>query len=448
MQLGTVIANARTKRDERRHFSVDRIGFLMGAAARGDDVIRMNRLGGLIRLHIITDAELAHEVLVEQASSFVKGPGLSFFARPLLGNGLLASETDFHKRQRRMMAPAFVHKRIAQYADVIAARAEATQKGFVDGATVDLSSSMMRLTLEIVGATLFGAEVGPEAEEIHTALTAAMEHATAALRAALPIPPTWPTPQNRRGLRAVARLDKTVYGLIAERRRTGEDRGDFLSMLLLAQDEDDGGSMTDKQVRDEAMNIFLAGHETTANALAWAFYLLAKHPDVRTRLEAEIDTVLGGRTPTLADLRALPYALAVFKEVMRIYPPAYVVARRATKPVTVRGHAVRKNDPCIISIIGLHHRAKYFPEPERFDPARFLPENEKELAKQAYLPFGAGARICIGNHFALLEGHLALAAIAQRVRLDVLAGAKAVESDPLITLRPKGGMPLRASRRD
>ena len=431
----------------RRRFREDRIGYLLDLAAKDTDVVRVPWWGGLVKANIITSPEMAHEVLVEHADAFVKGYGLSYFARPLLGNGLLTSERDFHRRQRRMMAPAFVHKRIADYAAVIAARTEAAQMGFEDGATVDLSAAMMRLTLEIVGATLFGAEVGPEADEIGAALTAAMEHATRALRAVIPIPPTWPTPANRRGLAAVARLDRTVYRLIEERRRDGKDRGDFLSMLLLAQDEDDGTVMTDKQVRDEAMNIFLAGHETTANALAWAFYLVAQHPGVRERLEREVDAVLAGRTPTLADLSALPYALAVLKEAMRLYPPAYVVARRATREVTVGGHRVGKNELCIVNIIGMQRRARFFPDPERFDPDRFLPENEKRLAKQAFLPFGAGARVCIGNHFALLEGQIAVAAIAQRVRLDLPPGAARVETEPLITLRPKGGMPMRVTRR-
>jgi cytochrome P450 len=425
----------------------DRVAFLLGITRRYGDVVRMPWFAGVVKANVISSAEMAHEVLVEQADAFVKGYGLSYFARPLLGNGLLTSERDFHRRQRRMMAPAFVHKRIAEYADVIAARTEALVGGLSDGGEVDFAAAMMRLTLEIVGATLFGAEVGPEAEEVHDALTTAMEHATRAIRSIVPIPPTWPTPANRRGLQAIARLDRIVYGLIEDRRKSGVDRGDFLSMLLLAQDEGDGTGMTDKQVRDEAMNIFLAGHETTANALSWAFYLLAQHPWARERLEREVDEVLGGRTPTIADLPRMPWALAVFKEAMRLYPPAYVVARRATRDVDVRGYRIAKNEIAILNIIGMHRRPEYFPEPGRFDPARFLPENEKQIPKGAYIPFGAGPRVCIGNHFALLEGQLALAAIAQRVRLDRPLGAGRVETEPLITLRPKGGMAMRVTRR-
>ena len=429
-----------------RRRRADQVGFLVDAARR-HEFVRLPWFGGLIKANIVSSPEMAHAVLVEQADAFVKGYGLSYFARPLLGNGLLTSEHDFHHRQRRLMAPAFVHKRIAEYAAVIAARTEAAQRGWGDGATVDVSAAMMRLTLEIVGATLFGAEMGPEADEIGAALTAAMEHVMRPIRSLVPVPTSWPTPGNRRGLAAIARLDKTVYRLIEERRRDGKDRGDFLSMLLLAQDEGGGAKMTDKQVRDEAMNIFLAGHETTANALTWAFYLLGQHPSARERLEREVDAALGGRTPALADLGAMPWSLAVFKEAMRLYPPAFVVARRALRDVTIRGHHIARNELCIVNIVGMHRRPSYFPEPSRFDPERFLPENEKRLAKQAFLPFGAGQRVCIGNHFALLEGQLALAALAQRVRFDLPPGAPRVETEPLITLRPKGGMPMRVTRR-
>lgn len=425
----------------------DRIGMLLGIAARHGDIATLRRFGGLLTAHFITSADLAHEVLVDKADAFVKGYGLSLFARPLLGNGLLTSETDFHRRQRRMMAPAFVHKRIADYAAVISARTEAATARWADGATLDFSDAMMRLTLEVVGATLFGAEVGAEADEIGEALTVAMKQASSALDAIIPIPPSVPTPGNRRAKEAVARLDETVYRLIRERRRDGLDRGDFLSMLLLAQDEDDGSTMTDVQVRDEAMNIFVAGHETTANALSWTFYLLAQHPEIRARLEREVDEVLGGRAPQLADLARLPYALQVFKEAMRLYPPAFAVARRATREVEIGNYRFAKNDLAIISIIAMHRRPDYFPEPNRFNPDRFAPEAEKQIPRHAFLPFGAGARVCIGNHFALLEGQLAVAAIAQRVRLDPPVGAARVEPEPMITLRPKGRMAMQVRRR-
>jgi cytochrome P450 len=426
----------------------DRVQALIDVARRHGDVARLPWWGGLIQASVVSSPDMAHEILVGQADAFVKGYGLSYFARPLLGNGLLSSEGDFHRKQRRMMAPAFVHRRIADYAKVIADRAEATQSGWGDGARVELSAAMMRMTLEIVGATLFGAEMGAEADEIGEALTAAMEQVTAATRAIIPIPLSWPTPANRRGQRAIARLDRTVYRLIEERRRSGGDRGDFLSMLLLAQDEDDGSVMTDKQVRDEAMNIFLAGHETTANALGWTFYLLAQHPAIRERLEREVDAALDGRTPTLADLEKLPFAGRVFKEAMRLYPPAFVVTRRALRDVDVLGHRIAKGDLAIVNIVGMHRRPELFADPDRFDPDRFTPEAEKGAFKRSFLPFGAGARVCIGNHFALLEGHLAVAALAQRVRLDLPAGARRVVPEPLITLRPKDGIPMVVRRRE
>ena len=195
------------------------------------------------------------------------------------------------------------------------------------------------------------------------------------------------------------------------------------------------------------MNIFLAGHETTSNALSWTFYLLAQHPAVRERLEREVDAALGGRTPTLADLPRLPYALQVLKEGMRLYPPAFILARRALRDVTVGGHRIQKNDLAVINIIGMHRRPAYFPEPLRFDPDRFAPEAEKAIRKHAYLPFGAGPRICIGNHFALMEGHVLLAAIASRLRFERETAAL-IEMEPLITLRPKGGIAMRVRRRD
>jgi cytochrome P450 len=304
--------------------------------------------------------------------------------------------------------------------------------------TVEIGSEVMRTTLEIVGKTLFDAEMGAEASDIGEALTQSLHQMMRSLTSIIPMPPVVPTPGNLRARRAVARLDRTIYGLIEERRKSRTDRGDLVSLLLAAQDED-GSRMTDQQVRDEAMTVFLAGHETTANAVTWALYLLARHPEVRDELEREVDSVLGGRPPGWEDLKALPFTLQVLKEVMRLFPPAYVVARRATRPVDLSGYVVKKNDIVVVNIAGIHRRPDFFPDPERFDPSRFTPEREKALPRNAYLPFGAGARICIGNHFALMEGQLLLATYAQQLRLR-LESDREVGVEPLITLRPKGSI--------
>jgi cytochrome P450 len=301
-----------------------------------------------------------------------------------------------------------------------------------------------------VGKTLFDADVLAEAGSLGAALTTVMRYSNARRGALVRLPAGWPTPRNRRFRAARARLDSTVYRIIAERRRSGEDRGDLLSVLLrshsVPQDADDGGFMTDRQVRDEAMTLFLAGHETTANALSWTWYLLAQHPQVYARLRAEVDMVLAGRSPTLADLEALPYTLRVLKESMRLYPPAYIMLRYTIAPITVGGHRVPRGALLVLSPYTLHRRPDCFPDPERFDPERFAPEAEARLPRNAYLPFGAGPRSCIGNHFALMEAHLVLATLAQRVTFELVRGQR-VDTEPLITLRPRNGIQMIVRRR-
>jgi cytochrome P450 len=355
----------------------------------------------------------------------------------------LTSEGAVHTRQRKLLAPAFAHKRIASYAETMAERAARFAAGVDDGAEIDAAEAMMKLTLEIVGKTLFDAELGSDASAVGEALTTIMRTTLIQLGSLVPMPPFVPSPTNLRNRRAVARLDKIVYRIIRERRAREVDRGDLLSMLLATRDEE-GSAMTDKQVRDETMTLFLAGHETTANAMAWTLMLLAQNPDARAKVEAEVDAL--GRAPTYDDLKQLPYALAALKEAMRLYPPAYIVARRAIEPVTIGGHHVKKNTLVFVNILGIHHRPDVWPEPEVFRPERFLGDREKQLPRCAYVPFGAGPRICIGNHFALMEGHILLATILRRLRLDLVTSAP-VESEPLVTLRPKGGLPMRATVR-
>jgi len=395
---------------------------------------------------MMNTSELARAVLVEHAEAFEKTPNLRIYGRPLLGNGLLTSENEFHKRQRKLVAPPFQHRHIASYADIMVNYSEQIQKEWTDGQVINIAREMMRLTLWIVGRTLFDADVLGEAEELGKALTIAMHHFNSEMSALVHIPYTWPTPSNQRLHKAIDRLNATIYQMIAERRRTGKDRGDLLSMLLHARDEDDGSFMTDKQVRDEAMTIFLAGHETIAVALTWSWYLLAQLAEIYALMRNEVDSVLRGRPPTFADLPNLPYTLQVLKESMRLYPPAYGYARQAVRPVTIGGYDLPAGMIVLISPYAMHRRPDYFPDPERFDPARFTPEAEQRLPRYAYIPFGGGPRICIGNHFALMESHLVLATLAQRVTFELLPGQH-IEPEPMITLRPKPGIKMRVTHR-
>lgn len=424
-------------------FRRDRLGFVQRVAREHGPLVRFKIAG--YHVVLVSSPELAHEVLVERFDDFHQDQALRTKGKALFGTGLLTSDHALHKRQRRMMAPAFVHKRIATFADLMAMRSDAATARWPDGETVDVSAEMMRMTLEVVGKALFDAEISGDADEIGRAMTIAMEHFIDSVNAIVPIPDHWPTPSNLRHRFAIRSLDKIVERLVRERRASGADRGDFLSMLLHARDTDDSSVMTDQQVRDEVMTLLLAGHETTANALSWAFHLLGERPDVRACLEQEVDEVLGDRLPTAGDVPRLPSCLRVFKEVLRLYPPAYLVGREAAKDLTLGGRPIRRGTFVFINIYGMHHLPALFADPERFDPDRFLPEREARIDRYAYLPFGAGPRVCIGSHFAMLEGQLALATIARKVRFESVPGA-APEPAPLITLRPNN-LQMRVARR-
>ena len=412
---------------------------------------------GLRRAVFLNHPSYVEEVLVSQAGKFIKSLALRR-SRRLLGNGLLTSEGDFWRRQRRLAQPAFHRQRINNYAETMLESTDALLAGWRDGATLDAHAEMMRLTLEIVSKTLFGADVAPLAEEVGDAVTIGQEAFTRRITSwRFFLPDTFPLPSNRPFIRAANRLDEIVYGIIAERRvqrAKGEDRPDLLSMLLAAQD-DDGSGMTDKQLRDECMTIFLAGHETTALALSWAWYLLSQNPEAETALHAELDTVLAGRAPRLEDLPRLPYCEAVVNESMRLYPPAYVQGREATEDVTLGDYVVPQGMVVLFSQWVMHRDARYWSSPTAFRPERWLsgsaplspgstlkrpstPEGEP-LPRFAYFPFGGGPRLCIGNQFAMMEAILLLASIAQRYRLRVAPGTE-VAPWTGITLRPKNGV--------
>ncbi len=422
----------------------------------GDRLTMLKQLGGQIsdigstrlgprNIVLLNTSELAQELLVEQHDAFHKGPGLSTFGRPVLGNGLLTSEDELHRHQRKLVAPAFAHRRVASYADTMAEYSEQAQRHWADGATVDVAKEMMRLTLGIVGKTLFDADVLGDADEVGKAITIVMRYTTSQVRRPIHIPLAWNTPGNRKMRGAVAALNSIIYRMIEQRRASGEDKGDLLSMLLLAQDEDDGSYMSDKQVRDEAMTLFLAGHETTANATAWTWYLLSQHPDAYAKMQAEVDGVLQGRTPSLPDLPNLPYTMKALKESMRLYPPAYAIGRQAMRDVRIGGHLIAKGTIVLVSPYLMQRKPEYFAQPERFMPERWSAEMEKALPRYAWMPFGGGPRICIGNQFAMMEGQLILATIAQRVSFTLVPRQR-IATDPLITLRPKYGIKMQVQR--
>jgi cytochrome P450 len=325
----------------------------------------------------------------------------------------------------------------------MAACAERAQARWADGQTLDLSEEMMKLTLDAVGRTLFDADVTEDAPAIAAALTDAMEYMMDSV-SGVPAPYFWPGPRTRRMKRAVAALDRVVYRIIRARRSERRDRGDVLSILVSAADEH--GTLGDLQVRDEVMTLFLAGHETVANALAWAFYLLSSHPELEARLRAEVEGVLGGRTPAYEDLPKLPLALATLKETLRLYPPAYLLGRLAARDIELGPHTVRKGTFIMINIYAMQRRADLFDDPDAFRPERFLGAAEARIPRGAYVPFGAGARVCIGNHFALMEASLMLATLVQRVTFTRTEAGR-VEPEPLVTLRPARGLGVRVERR-
>ncbi len=394
---------------------------------------------GPVPIVLLNHPDYVRDVLVTREWNFVKGPGLERTKR-LLGEGLLTSEGALHRRQRRLAQPAFHRQRVATFAGTMVDYAARTRARWRDGQQADVLEEMLRLTLAIVGKTLFDAEIESEATEIGAALTQAVESFVTFASPITLLLDRLPTPRNRRFERARARLNDTIFRMIEDRRARGGDRDDLLSRLLEAQDAD-GGGMSDALVRDEAMTLFIAGHETTANALTWTWYLLSQHPAEEARLHEEVDRVLAGRLPTLDDVPQLVFTERVFAEAMRLYPPAWIMGRRVVTDHHVGGFRVPRNAVAVTSQWVLHRDARFYPDPEAFQPARWTPEARAARPRFAYFPFGGGSRLCIGEPFAWLEGVLVLATLAQQWSLRLVPG-HAVIPQPKITLRPQGGMPM------
>lgn len=413
-------------------FRKDPPGFLLRNARQYGDLVYLPL--ATQRAYLVNRPEWIRDILVTHQSNFVKSRILER-AKVLLGEGLLTSEGEFHTRQRRLVQPAFHRDRMAHYGAEMVACAAQVRDRWHPGERFDIAVEMPRLTLAIVGRTLFSADISSEAEGIGHAVTEVLSLFDTVLMPFSEWLQKLPLPATRRFERARATLDQVIYKLIAERRASGQDKGDLLSMLLLAQDEDRGG-MTDKQVRDEALTLLIAGHETTANALLWSWYLLSQNPAAEARLRAELVEVLQGRAPAFEDLPKLPYTTGVFSEALRLFPPAWAMGRRAKQDYKIGDYTIPAGSILLMSPWVSHRDPRWFPEPEKFDPGRWQSEQIEKLPKFAYFPFGGGARVCIGERFAWAEGVLVLATLAQRWKLRIEPDQK-VDTRAVITLRSR-----------
>lgn len=397
--------------------------------------------------YVISDPALAHEILVERAKEFHKAAVVHEAVGAVVGKGLFLNEGESWRRQRKLAQPAFHHQRIAAYGQTMVEQTLEMLASWPNGAKLDIADAMTHLTLGIVNKTLFNVDVRSQAEHIGDLVTVLLTTANDRINNYRPVWARIFRGQQRRYAAAVDELLAIIDCIIAEHRRQGEDSGDLLSMLLAARDEE-GNPMSEQQVRDEVMTLFIAGHETTANALAWSFYLVAQHPAVEEKLLQELAQLshLNGSPPTVHDLAQLPYSEQVVKEAMRLYPPAGGVTRQPIHDIELGGYPIAQGSMVAISTYVMHHDPQLFAEPDRFDPGRFTPENEAKIPKYAYLPFGGGPRVCIGNSFAMMEARLILLTILQRYHL-ALAPGQTVQAEQVFTLRPKGGLPMTVTQR-
>ena len=457
-------------------FRTERLKTLALLAQQEAPLMRLDIPVAGIRAMVANHPDVVQEALVEKVKHFHKSDMLRFGLYDLAGEGLFTSNGELWRRQRKLMAPLFTPRALEAYAADMVACTRRTMEGWRDGEALSLSRETTRLTMGIAGKTLFDADTFSDADEIGHALTIALDwtgfivgrpfafaHVVlkraaerlatrttgpvhealthASLRLSRPL--VHVGARGRELARAIAFLDDHVQRMIDERRRTaGSGRADLLSRLLEARDEDDGATMSDRQVRDEVLTLFVAGHETTATGLSWTIYLLCKHPDILAATVREVDAV--GDDASVRDLPRLDLCLRAFKEALRLYPPVYVFGRDSKEPLSLGGYDLPPPTNVLTSPWVLHHAARFWPDPERFDPERFRPENEAARHRYAYLPFGAGPRVCLGNHFAYMEAQLALATMLRRYSFELLAED---EPEPGATLRPKHGVRVRVRRR-
>ena len=397
---------------------------------------------GITHAYLVNRPEAIKHILQDNHRNYTKDTIQYNALSTVTGRGLLTSDGELWFRNRRLEQPAFARPRLAGLDGVVVPAVEAMLARWQAGQKLDVDAAMMQVTLEVVGKALFGIDLSREAHSLTAAVLTCLDHIVFKARRMI-VPPDWvPTPQNLRFRGALRRLDEAVYALIDTRQRAADPGDDLLGMLLRARDPDSGLAMSRQELRNEVITLLIAGHETVASALTWTFYLLARCPQVGETVRAEVGHVLGGRAPASADLPALAYTGQVFDEALRLYPPAWLITRKSVEADELEGQPVRAGALLIISPYVIQRHPDYWPDAEQFDPVRFAPEAENRRPRFAYIPFGGGPRLCIGNQFALNEARLILAMVAQRFRLELLPGAQ-VLPDPLVTIRPRGGLPMR-----
>lgn len=400
------------------------------------------------KIAVLNDPECVRHVLQENNRNYVKSFGYDPL-KLLLGNGLLTSEGDFWRKQRRMAQPGFHKEKLAAIVDtMITCTGQMLLRWEkLEGVELNVSAEMNRIALDIVSKSLFISNVEDEIDKISTWVTVAIEQGAERIRNPFKIPTWIPTPSNLKQNKAITVLDEVITGIIEKRRADTNQYHDLLSMLMEARDEDTGEGMSNRQLRDEVMTIFIAGHETTANALTWAFYVLAQNPQAEQKLKEEVDTVLQGKPVSFENLRSLAYTRMVIDEVMRLYPPAWIIGRKNVEDDEIAGFYIPAGTNCLIPTLSIHRSPKFWKDPLTFDPERFSPEKVKEQKKYTYFPFGGGPRLCIGNNFALMEMQVVLASVVQRYTFELI-DTTPIELDPLITLRPKQNVYLKLFKRE
>jgi len=425
----------------------DPLGFLVENRRRFGDVFR-NQFGSWV-YHLLAHPAHVQHVLQDNYKNYPRSRHYRF-TKLVIGDGLVSTEGDVWRRQRRMIQPAFNHQRVSGLAGKMIEAAqemlERWQKYATSGEVFDVAGEMIRLTLAVVGKTLFGVELGGETDSIGPAVAEALSYLNYRIDVPLALPLAVPTARNLRFRRAMRTLDEVVYRIVAQRRADGRDTGDLLSMLLAVRDEESGEGMSDRELRDQVMTFIGAGHETTAVALGWTWYLLAQHPHVEERLRQEVGAVLGERIPGIADLPRLPYTRAVIEESLRLYPPVVAVIRDVIEEDQIGGFRIPAGSGVILSSYVTQRHADFWPQPDQFDPDRFSPQRSEGRAKFAWFPFLGGPHQCIGSEFAMMEMMLVVAMVMQRYRLKLAQGAK-VEAKVTLSLRAKNGIPMTLARK-